>query len=352
MIKSADIPALVMTLVLAAVGGGLAYLLHLPLGWLLGALLATGALAAVGRPLLGQPIFFPQQLRLFFVPAIGVSIGGNFTADIFAQAMHWWPSVLALLAFIPLMHWVGYQIYHRGGLPQREAFFGAIPGGLIESVQLGEEAGADLRLLTVLQFLRLILTIIAVPVIFTLLTGHAVGSAAGVQQAAASVALLPRDVIVLILCGIIGALLARKLRFPAWAMTGPMLASAVAHVLGWVHGVPPAWVLAVTQVVVGAGLGAKFAGVEHRVLRRAGGLAVLNAVACLVLASAFAWVLAPLVDQPVAGVFLAYAPGGLAEMGLIALSLNVSAIYVTVHHVLRIGLSVFAAQMGARRLRA
>ncbi len=49
--------------------------------------------------------------------------------------------------------------------------------------------------------------------------------------------------------------------------------------------------------------------------------------------------------------FLAFAPGGLAEMSLVALSLQVSVIYVTTHHVLRIILAVALAQLSARLLR-
>jgi len=60
--------------------------------------------------------------------------------------------------------------------------------------------------------------------------------------------------------------------------------------------------------------------------------------------------LAPHVNEPVAATFLAFAPGGLAEMGLIALSLDMSVIYVTAHHVLRIVLAVSAARILARRI--
>ena len=56
-------------------------------------------------------------------------------------------------------------------------------------------------------------------------------------------------------------------------------------------------------------------------------------------------------DAPVAAAFLAFAPGGLAEMSLIALSLNMSVVYVTLHHVARIVLAVTAAKIGSRWLR-
>ena len=52
--------------------------------------------------------------------------------------------------------------------------------------------------------------------------------------------------------------------------------------------------------------------------------------------------------EPLAAAFLAFAPGGLAEMSLVALSLNMSVIYVTAHHVLRIVLAVSFAKLGKR----
>jgi hypothetical protein len=73
-------------------------------------------------------------------------------------------------------------------------------------------------------------------------------------------------------------------------------------------------------------------------------------VAVLALAMGVALLLGPFVGEPVAAVFLAFAPGGLAEMGLIALSLQMSVVYVTAHHILRIVLSVLFAQILLRRI--
>lgn len=346
----ADFPGLFITLTIGAIGGVVATALHMPLGFLLGSLLTVGITAAFGWRPFGQAIVLPMRLRMSFVPVIGVAIGGAFTPEVAGQALGWGPSLLALAVFVPLAHGVGYLIFSKGGLARTDAYFGSVPGGLIESVQLGEEAGADVRLLTVLQFLRLILTIITVPLIFSGVTGHAVGSASGVQMAGADAPLGPADVLLLLACGGVGGWAARLLRIPAWIITGPLILSAVVHALGWVEGVPPGWLIAVTQIVLGTGLGARFAGVDAAMLRRAGILAFLNGAAVMVLAFGFALVLHALVGEPVAAVFLAFAPGGLAEMSLIALSLNMSAIYVTAHHVVRIGIAVLAAQFGRRLL--
>ncbi len=345
-----DLVALGVTLTLAAAGGFLASWAHLPLGYLLGSLLVTGVIAAQGWRPFGKPVTLPSRLRFSFVPVIGVSIGGAFTPEVARQALGWGPSLAALCLFIPISHAIGYAIYRRGGLPRAEAFFGAVPGGLLESVQLGEEAGADVRLLTVLQFLRLILTILTVPMIFWALTGQAVGSAGGARIGGGATLSL-RDAALLAAAGGAGVWIARSLRFPAWIMTGPLTASALLHVSGVVHGVPPAWAVAVTQVVLGTGLGARFAGMERGLLHRATALASLNGAAALLLAFGFGSAVHALAGEPLAAAFLAFAPGGLAEMSLIALSLHMSVIYVTAHHVARIVLAVTVAKIGARLLK-
>ncbi len=345
-----DFAALGLTLFCGAAGGFAAQLLHLPLALLLGSLVTTGIIAAIGWRPFGKSVLLPMRLRLAFVPVIGVSIGGAFTPAVLASAADWWPGLVALFLFLPASHAIGYAIYRTGGLPKVESFFGAIPGGLIETVQLGEEAGGDPRLLTVLQFLRLILTIIFVPLIFTVLTGGAVGSASGVTLPAAAVPLTLPEIAVLLAAGALGFATARTLHFPAAIMTGPILFSAIAHATGIVHGVPPAWLVGLTQIVIGCGLGARFAGAERRMLVRALGLATANSILSLLVAFAFALVLSPLVAEPAPAVFLAFAPGGLAEMSLIALSLQMSVVFVTLHHVARIVLSVMIAKLGARWL--
>jgi len=63
----------------------------------------------------------------------------------------------------------------------------------------------------------------------------------------------------------------------------------------------------------------------------------------------FAWVLAPLSGIPFAPIVLAFAPGGLAEMSLIALALGIETAFVATHHVARIAMIVIAAPLVFRK---
>ena len=343
--------ALAGTLVLAGLGGTAAAAAHLPLGFMLGSIVAVGLAAALNLRVAGRGVFLPNNLRMVFVPVIGVAIGGAFTPEVAAQASGWWVSLLVLAVYVPVAHALGYAIYRGGGLDRVTAFFSAVPGGLIESVELGEAAGAKMPLLTSLHFLRLIWVIVSVPLIFWALTGHQVGSGAGAQIGGPEPVLELGDMAILVASGILGAAVGRVLHLPAWILTGPLLVSALVHGVGWVQGVPPGWLVAVTQVVVGGGLGARFTGVVPAVLRQAVGLAAIYGVAVLTLACLFALGLQAVGAGQGAALFLAFAPGGVAEMSLIALSLEFSVVFVTVHHVARIMMSVLVAKVGSRWVR-
>ena len=345
------LPTVAMTLAAGWVGGIVASWLHLPLPMLLGSLLVVATGAILGLRPLGHLPQFPHKLRQVFIPIIGVAIGGAFRPEIVEEAAKWWPSLLALAVFIPAVHLAGFRaILATGGTDRVTAFFGTAPGGLIEAVQMGEEMGANVPMLTMLQFMRLILTIILVPIGFTVLTGHAVGSAGGMVMQGGEVPLTWADAVILGACAVVGAWGGIGLHLPAAWIFGPIMLSGAVHLLGVTETIPPAWLVALVQVVIGTGLGVRFAGMAPRALLRGLRLAALNVGISIAVAAAVAFALGPFVGETAAAVFLAFAPGGLTEMSLIALSLQVSVVYVTVHHVARILLAVTLARLMAPRL--
>ena len=341
--------ALVVTVTLGLAGALGAVRLGTPLPWLLGAVVAVGAAALAGIRVQGEAVQFPIELRAFFVPIIGVAIGGAVTPDLLTEAPGWWPSVLALLLYVPAAQVSAYLIFRRlGGQSRPTAWFAAMPGGLIEAITMGEAAGAEPRMLNLLQFLRLIACILIVPIGFTLAEGMSVGSGAGAALPASPLDAV--DAAILFACGFIGLYGGRALGLPAAVITGPLLLSGAAHLAGLTQAVPPPWMIALTQLVVGITLGVRFVGLTRGEVAKGLGLTLLSLSVTLGLAVAAAFALADAVGERVEAVILAFAPGGVVEMALIAISLQIGVIYVAAHHVLRILVTVFFARHAWRRM--
>ncbi|WP_323041794.1 AbrB family transcriptional regulator [Gemmobacter sp.] len=339
------------TFALGGAGGLAGWAVGLPLGVLLGAMLTVAISASTRVHLFGALPGVPQHWRNAFIPIIGVAIGASFPADFLTQVLHWWPTVLAVLAFVPLAHWASYHIYRRlGRIDAPTAFFAAMPGGFIEALDMGEARGAEMQMLVMLQFLRLILCIVLVPLSFSLVTGHAVGSGSGAAMPGADLALTLQDALILTAAAVLGYVIANRLEFPAAVLSGPLLLSALAHASGLTHAVPPGWMIVITQWVVGTSLGTRFAGLDPRRLWLAMRLSVVAITISMLIAVAIAALLAGVVKEPAAAVILAFAPGGISEMALVAISLHLSAVYVTLHHLVRIVLAVLVARAGLRFL--
>jgi uncharacterized membrane protein AbrB (regulator of aidB expression) len=238
--------------------------------------------------------------------------------------------------FVPAALTLNYLVLRRiGGLDRATAYFGGMPGGLLESIELGEQRGADIRALTVLQFARIALVVTTVPLVFAAVEGRAVGSAAGVTLSNGG-ALAGADALLLIACGAVGYLLGQRLRLPAGHLTGPILVSGIAHARASPprrrrrrSSPPRSWSSA-------SRWGCASSGMTGAELRRWFGLAALVVAGSLSVGAGFAALCAAAGVAPFEVMALCFAPGGVVEMGLIALSLEASPILVTTHHLARI----------------
>lgn len=322
-------------LALGGLGGLAARALSLPLPFMIGSLAVGAALvmAAPGRVPAGYS--FPGPLRMAVLSLIGVAIGGQVTPDLVARAGQYWISLAGMLVFVPLAHLAGYQLLSRiGGFGRAEAYFGAAPGGFIESITLAEEAGADIRIVTVQHFLRIILVILLVPTALTLYVGHPVGSSAGATMSSAPAS--ARGLVLVAIVAAVGYGLGRRLHLPAQHLTGPLLCAAALSGSGLAVLQLPGPFVSAAQAVIGVSLGLRFYGMSLRMLLRGAGLTLIVVLAMGVIGLVLMLGIHRATGMAPEFLVLIYAPGGLTEMGLIALSLSGNSAVVVLHHVLRI----------------
>jgi uncharacterized protein len=329
-----------LSLALGLAAGYLAFVIGMPLPWMLGAMLGN-TIAALAR----LPVMGPNGLRVLVVPIIGVMLGSAVSAETFQALGDWSISFLVLGPFLATAAGGSYLVYrHLGGFDPVTAFFSAMPGGLNEMLIIGGEAGGNERRIALAHASRILLTISFVALFFGLVLDVQSGSQNGANWTALG-ALGLGDYLILAICAALGVPLGRVLRLPAAPMLGPMILSAAAHVSGLVDLPPPTLLVIGAQVVLGAIIGCRFIGAALREVGRDLFLSVFSTAGMLVTGLGFAWVVASLTGTSLAQAFLAYSPGGLTEMSLLALAMGGDIAYVSVTHIVRIVMVIFSAPL-------
>ena len=321
--------------VVGAAAGALFQRLGTPLPYMLGSLFASAAAVALFQRRFPEGYAFPMRFRMVFVGIIGAMIGARLTPEVASLLPRMLVSVPAILAFVLGVHGLNYLIFrHLGGYDRQTAYYAGSPGGLFESIVFGEEAGADVRVLTMMQFLRIIVVVTLVPIGMSIWEGHPVGSAAGISLNGGETALL--HVPLVLALSLVGVWVGLKLRLPAGQLMGPLLVVGALTVSGVLQLHAPGWMVAVAQVVLGAGLGARVTGMTGGMFLRGMGLSVVSVTAMVSVGIGLALLVHLAGGLPTDVLVISFAPGGVVEMSLIALSLAADPALVTLHHLLRI----------------
>lgn len=327
--------ATALALLIGAGGGALASLLAVPLAWLLGALAAT-TLASCTR----IPLHMPDLLRRSMIAVVGVMLGSAFTAERLEGALLWLPSLAALPLYIVVVAGVIYAYMRTvSGFDRRTTFFAATPGGLSEMIALADHSGGDVRRVSLIHATRLTFIVFTIPWLASFFGADT--STMGPVTAGPALTLV--EVPILAGAAVVGYWLGVRLGLPAAPFVGPLLGSTVVHLVGWVHAAPPFILLALAQVVIGSGVGVRFAGVPLALVLKALLLGAGATLLMLVITAAFALVLVPLTGYSLALLLLAFIPGGFTEMSLIALAMGVDPAFVVTHHSLRVFLVISIA---------
>lgn len=320
----------ISTLALGLAGGFCFAFAGVPLAWLLGALATT-----VVGVFLGLPLGVPEALRTTMAAVLGVMIGATFTPDVITAAVQWWPTILLLFTVMAVMSFAGTAYFRLvGGFDKTTSYFASAPGGLSEMAILGESFGGDLRIITLVHATRVAIVVTVVPLFYRFFFGL---EATALSNDESNLFLIPiGEAGILLSCAVLGVLSAKRLGLPAPAFVGPLILSVFAHLGGLSYETPPPALIALAQVVLGISVGCRFSGLEFRQVRNTLFLAVGAAFLFLVIAIAGASIAGPFLGRDVKSLMLALAPGGVVEMGLVALALGVSTAYVSTMHIFRI----------------
>ena len=311
----------------------------MPLPWMLGAMIAN-TVAALSH----VPLVAPVSLRLVMVPILGVMLGSAFHPGIFDRLGEWSVAFAALPVFTCLAFALSFFVYRViGRFDGVTAYFSAAPGGLTDMMLIGGAAGGSERRIGLAHSGRILVVVTFVAIFYaTFFDIRAVGDA---RPYVGLIDVAPVDLLVLGFCAIAGVWIGPKVRLPAPQLVGPMVVSAIVHFAGVTDAPPPSLLVNAAQVVIGTVVGCRFAGAKLQEVAHDLWLSLLSSVGMLAAALATAFAVAAALGVGVDRIFLAFSPGGLPEMSLLALSMGADVAFVATLHIARIVLVISLAPL-------
>ncbi|MCC5959470.1 MAG: AbrB family transcriptional regulator [Rhodobacteraceae bacterium] len=331
----------IILIYLGAVGTGwIAAQLHVPLPWMIGALVFATGISLYGvqikAPALSRPagqIVVAGSVGLAFTPAALETLGAMFL-----------PMVIAALLTIAAGFLVAWVLMRLSDVDAMTATLASVPMGPVESANLAQRYGVNPGPVVFAQTLRIMALVLVIPPAILLLDG----SVADPSETLRNMHWTPQGAALLIVLAVLGAFTLKLLRVSNPFFLGPLAASAAAAALGLPVTATPYVVLAGAQVLLGVWLGAV---INRDLFRRAGRFvpaAMLSTLLMMALCLALALILAPITGTNWATMVLATAPGSVTEMALTAKVLQESVALVTAYHITRIFIIIPSAPLLTR----
>ena len=320
-------------------GAGLFILLRLPLPWFLGSLTAC-LMASIANVPFARPVQFSVSMRA----VLGVAVGAAFSPELMARFGSMTLSLALLFPFMIAIIILGMLYFERiAGYDRPTAFFCAVPGGLTDMVTMAADAGASPRIVTLSQATRIVLIVFLLPFWLQWVGGRSIGIS--VPGALHINQFLLVDAMTLVVLGWVGWRFAERIGLAGAPLVGPMILSGLAHAFGLTAAKIPIEILIFAQVTLGILLGAQFRGLRFSEFSSTILWGGVFSIVLVMVTGLVALLVSRLTGFDSTTVLLAYAPGGQSELNLIAYILNLDVAYTALHHLVRLAIVIFGAQI-------
>ncbi|WP_432482193.1 AbrB family transcriptional regulator [Kineococcus esterisolvens] len=335
--------ALALVAAVAAVTAGLGAL-GLPSPALFAGLLA-GLLDALLVP---RPLALPRGAGTAGQAVVGVTIGTLVQlSTLAALGEHWLPVLLVTLGTLALSLGTGALLGRHRDVDPVTGAFALVAGGAAGLVVMARQLGADERVVAVVQYLRVLVVVLSLPVVLRVAFGvRSDGTAvAGVDGSPWAGLVLAAG------CGLAGRWLGRVAHLPAASLLGPMLLAAALSLGGAADGVRvPAALETLAYALIGLQVGLGFTRASLASVARVLPAALALIVTGIAGSAGLAALLSAATGLPLLDTYLATTPGGLYAVLAAAVGSGADATFVLSVQVLRLLVMLLAAPVLARAL--
>ncbi|HET6698333.1 MAG TPA: AbrB family transcriptional regulator [Nocardioidaceae bacterium] len=308
---------------------------------------------------LREPPTLPRPAFTLGQAVVGVTIGAMVSPPALQRLVSDVASVLLVtLGTLVISVAAGRLLALRRDVSLATGAFALVAGGASGVVALAHQLGADDRVVTVVQYLRVLLVLLAMPLV-TAVVFHPPAGAGGPAAVTGRVSGVlgdvvsgtPAGVIYVVLALAVGLAVARWTPLPAGTLLGPLLAAVLLTAADLLR-VPavPTLLADAGYALVGLQVGLRFTRASLRSIARllpaAAGLIVAVIAACAGLGALLSWVTG--VDPLTA--YLATTPGGLYAVLATAADSGSDVTYVLAVQVIRVFAMLLAAPLLGRLL--
>jgi uncharacterized protein len=326
-------------------GAALAHAAHIPAGALLGGM----GVSLTAALTLSVHVPIPRWLMMGAQAVLGTAICASLTPEAWATLAENWPvALLNVLGVVGVSRAVAMLFSRWTGVDSLTATLGLLPGGAAAMTALSGEVGADERLVTFFQYLRLgVVILVAVGVSHWAGTDPAMAASPVATPPSPALPWSDWGVSVLVATG--GAAAGTWLKLPAGAFLGPLLVGIPLTALDVPVGLWPPGLLPLSLWTLGTRVGSHFDEGAVRELKRLA-LAALGASFALVAGCALlAWGWSAVGNVDVLTAYFATSPGGADSVLAIALGTRASLTLVLAVQVGRVLFIFLVAPLYLRR---
>ena len=306
-----------------------------PMPWLLGSILAIIIAGRFSFLTLSSPKYFSAPSRAI----LGITIGSAFKPEILQYIVDFLSSLALIFPFVLIVTVCGMWYYTKVlKFDTYTAYFSAMPGGLLEMTSLAEAFKLDLYKVIITQSSRLLFMMLLFPFLIESIGHISLDGRSGITQPLAQTNVW--DMLWIFVLAMLGWKIAARFKISGGTLIIPMLIGVLMYGAGLIHSRPPTEVLNLIQLILGTTVGFAFVGVTckemFRVFSQTLGYFVILTIVCILFVSLVSW----MTEFPLLSILLAFAPGGQAEMNLIAIVVGANLPYVALHHILRLFLVI------------
>ena len=313
---------------------------NIPLAWMIGPMIATSIAA-----LSGLKIAMPKLALSSILIILGLHIGNYIDQSLFNQMLDWiWTTLIMLIYIIVSIFIVSKYLQKFSGYQEKASIFSAAPGALGPLIILAEYEKSDLSQVATSHLIRLIIIITVFPLIIVTSS----------DQESLNISKFDYmnqnhlDLLWLFIGSLFLIYIFSKLRVPAALLSGTLVASGILQITEIASYKLPDPTINFCLLILGASVGCRFA---NKTLSEVANnsLHSLVATSILVILGLFAAFIANFfVENNLLTLILAFCPGGIYEVAVIAIAFDLEPDFVAFHHIIRLLFILFTVPVFLR----